>query len=185
MRKAQDAAVAALKDHTPIVREVLRASGSAEDRVAAAWLLGYAPDKKLIATDLVAAARDPNGSVRNNATRALGIIAEYAAANPAFGISIEPDVFLDLLRSVTWTDRNKGSFLLDEMTKSDARELLHALRTRALPELVEMARWKSDGHACPAVRILARVAGWEEQKALRAWREGSLEKLIAAATGAK
>ena len=185
LRKTQDAAIALLKDNTPLVQEVLRSSSSAEDRGAAAWLLGYAPDKKAITADLVAAARDPAATVRNNATRALGAIAALATAKPALGISIEPEVFLDMLRSVTWTDRNKVSFLLDGMTESGAPELLRTLRARALPELVEIARWKSDGHAFPAVRILGRIAGWEEERTLRTWREGGLEKVIAAATDAK
>ena len=182
LRKAQDAAIAQLKENTAMVREVLRASSNAEDRRAAAWLLGYAPDKKAIAADLVEAARDPDGTVRNNATRALGAIATLAAARPALGIVIKPDVFLDMLRSVTWTDRNKVSFLLDGMTKSGATELLRTLRERALPELIEIARWKSDGHAFPAIRILGRIAGWEDQRILRTWHEGGLETIIAAAS---
>jgi hypothetical protein len=185
LRKPQDAAVAHLKENASLVRDVLKSSSNADDRRAAAWLLGYAPDKKSITADLVAAARDPDGTVRNNATRALAIIAEFAATRPALGISIEPDVFLDMLRSVTWTDRNKVSFLLDGMTKTGAAELLRTLRERAMPELIEMARWKSDGHAFPAIRILGRIAGWEDQRIFRTWREGGVEKLIAAASAAK
>lgn len=131
------------------------------------------------------AARDPDGSVRNNATRALGVIATFAAAKPALGITIEPDVFLDMLCSVTWTDRNKVSFLLDGMTKSGAPALPRTLRERALPELIDMARWKSEGHAFPGVRILGRIAGWDEQKIMRTWREGGVDKIIAAATAAQ
>lgn len=185
LRKSQDAAVAQLREKSALVREVLRSSGSAADRGAAAWLLGYAPDKKAIAADLVAAARDPDGTVRNNATRALGAIAAFAAANPELGISIEPEVFIDMLRSVTWTDRNKVSFLLDGMTKSGGAELLRTLRERALPELIDIARWKSEGHAFPGVRILGRIAGWEEQRTIRTWKEGGVEAIIAAATAVR
>lgn len=188
MRKAQDAAVEQLKAHTAVVQEILRSSRHAEDRGAAAWLLGYAPAKKVIAADLVAAARDPNGSVRNNATRALGIIVEYATAHPELGIVIESEVFLDMLRSVTWTDRNKVTFLLDGMTKSGPRaaELRRTLREQRMPELIEIARWKSDGHAFPAIRILGRIAGWDEKTIiLSARREEGLEKLIAAASAVK
>jgi len=185
LRKLQDAAVAQLMEKSALVREVLRSSGSAADRGAAAWLLGYAADKKTITADLVTAARDPDGTVRNNATRALGAIASFAAANPALGITIEPDVFLDMLRSVTWTDRNKVSFLLDGMTRSGAAELLRTLRERALPELIDIARWKSEGHAFPGVRILGRIAGWEEQRIMRTWKEGGVETIIAATTAAR
>ena len=181
MRKAQDAAVEKLKPNTAVVRDVLKSSRHADDRVAAAWLLGYAPDKKEITADLVDAARDPNSSVRNNATRALGAIAELAAAKPGLGIVIEPEIFLDMLRSVTWTDRNKVTFLLDGMSKSNATALLATLRARALPELIEMARWKSEGHAFPSVRILGRIAGWDDDRTTKAWRDGGLETIIAAA----
>jgi len=185
LRKAQEAAIAQLKASASVVQDVLRSSGSASDRGAAAWLLGYAPDKKAIAAELVAAARDPDSTVRNNATRALGAVAKLAAAQPALGIVIEPDVFVDMLRSVTWTDRNKVSFLLDGMTAFGAPELLRTLHARALPELIEIARWKSKGHAFPAVRILGRIAGWKDEQILRTWRDGGLEKIVAAATAAK
>jgi hypothetical protein len=185
LRKAQETAIAQLKSRVSVVQEVLHTSGSASDRGAAAWLLGYAPDKRAITADLVTAARDPDSTVRNNATRALGAIAKLAAAQPALGITIEPDVFLDMLHSVTWTDRNKASFLLDEMTTSGASELLRTLRARALPELIEIARWKSEGHAGPGVRILGRIAGWGDRQTLRIWSDGGLEEIIAAATAAK
>lgn len=185
LRKSQDAAVAAMKEHTAIVQEVLRTSRYAEDRRAAAWLLGYAPDKKAIIADLVSAARDPDGAVRNNATRALGAITTLAQAQPALGISIPPDIFIDMLRSVTWTDRNKASFLLDGLTKSRDPELLRTLRERALPELIDIARWKSDGHAYPGIRILGRIAGWGDQDTFHRVRKDGLDKLIAAASARK
>jgi hypothetical protein len=184
MRKVQEAAVVALKTHQAVVEEVLKSSSHDDDRRAAAWLLGYARDKKAITPALVDAARDADSSVRNNATRALGVIATYAAAHPNLGITIDPAVFLEMLGSVTWTDRNKVSFLLDGMTKNNP-ELLRTLRAQALPELIEIARWKSEGHAFPAIRILGRIAGWDDQRTMRAAAEGGLEKIIMAATAAK
>ena len=181
LRRAQDAALAIMKDETAVVQAVLKSSAHADDRRAAAWLLGYAPDKRSIAADLVDAARDPDATVRNNATRALGAIVDFAAGRPDLGIQIDPSVFIDMLGSVTWTDRNKASFLLSSMTKTAAPELLRTLRARSLPELNELARWKSQGHAYPAIRILGRIAGWQDEQALRAWREGKVESLIAAA----
>src|SRR5687767_2747664 len=46
LREAQEAAIARIKDNTSLVRDVLKSSANADDRRAAAWLLGYAPDKK-------------------------------------------------------------------------------------------------------------------------------------------
>jgi hypothetical protein len=62
---------------------------------------------------------------------------------------------------------------------SVVREVLHS----SVPELTEMARWKSDGHTFPAIRILGRIAGWKNEEIWRAWREGDVEKIIAAASG--
>jgi uncharacterized membrane protein len=181
LRKPQDLAIVQLEANTAAVRDVLRSSRFEQDRAAAAWLLGYAPDKKAIVPDLVEAARDADATVRNNATRALGVIAELAAAQPRLGISIPPDLFVDMLHSVTWTDRNKVSFLLMSMTNSGEPELLRMLRARALPELVEIARWKSKGHALPAALILGRIAGWKDEHTAEVWNEGGAEKIIAAA----
>lgn len=186
MRKPQDAAVVALKTQTTVVQDALLNSASAEDRRAAAWLLGYAPDKKVIVPALLEAARDPDSVVRNNATRALGPIASYADANPHLGISIPPDIYIDMLQSVTWTDLNKASFVLMGLTTKRDPALLRTLHERALPVLIDMARWKSEGHASPAIRILARIAGWSEEEALRpTTRGGRIEELIAAASAAK
>jgi hypothetical protein len=64
--------------------------------------------------------------------------------------------------------------------------LLRTLREQRMPELIEIARWKSDGHAFPAIRILGRIAGWDEKTSiLTARREEGLEKLIAAASAVK
>jgi hypothetical protein len=76
--------------------------------------------------------------------------------------------------------RRPQAFLLDGISKSNATALLPTLRARALPELIEMARWKSEGHAFPSVRILGRIAGWDDNQTLKVWREGGLEKIIAA-----
>jgi len=183
MRKAQLAAIELVRADVDTVRRVLHQAADAQERTAAAWLLGYAPDKRTITADLVAAARDPDSTVRNNATRALGAIAELAAKQPALGIRIDPTVFIDMLDSLTWTDRNKGLFVVEGLTKSPSPELFAALRARALPDLIEMARWKSTGHALAAVFILGHLAGWDEMRAMRDYDQGKLDALIAAAWG--
>jgi hypothetical protein len=47
--------------------------------------------------------------------------------------------------------------------------------------LVEMARWKSDGHAKPAFVILGRIAGYSDDAANAAWVRGERELVIGAA----
>ena len=144
------------------------------------WLLGYAPDKTAVTSDLIDAARDPNAKVRNNVTRALGAIAVLAAAKPELGIHIDPSVFIEMLDSVTWTDRNKASFLFEGLTRSKSPDLLALLRHRSLHDLKEMARWKS-GHALTAALILGRVAGWSDEQTYKAWVGGRREDILTAA----
>jgi hypothetical protein len=53
-----------------------------------------------------------------------------------------------------------------------------------LPALVEMARWKSPGHALPAYLVLGRVAGLDENELWQAWNQGEREKVITRALAA-
>ena len=59
------------------------------------------------------------------------------------------------------------------------------LRERALPSLVEMARWKTLSHALPAFVLLGRIAGLPENQVQAAWTRGDRESVIAAATKKK
>ena len=60
-------------------------------------------------------------------------------------------------------------------------ELLAALRKRALAPLIEMARWKSKGHALPAFFILSRIAGCSDEVAYDLWERGDRNAAIDAA----
>jgi hypothetical protein len=55
------------------------------------------------------AGHDPDDSVRNNAVRALAVLAQSSSAMAA---RIPASGFIDMLNSGTWVDRNKGAFLL-------------------------------------------------------------------------
>ena len=149
-----------------ILLRVLHESADAEHRAASATVLGYVSDKAAITDDLVDAALDSNALVRNNATRSLAVIAQYAAANPELGIEIRADPFVDMLNSGVWTDLNKGSWMLSSLTKSRDPELLRHLQEHALQPLIDMCRWKSEGHAAAACVILQRILGLPEQESL-------------------
>ena len=94
---------------------------------------------------------DPNGNVRNNAMRALALFAGMtpSAGRPLVRVPAEP--FVGLLRSLVWTDRNKASLALMGLTARRDPDLLEKLRREAIEPLIEMARWKSMGHAEPAL----------------------------------
>ena len=186
---AQDSTVRAVQQefiriaarHTDTLISVLRTSANAEHRALAAQILAYGANRQTTARELLRAVRDPNDGVRNNATRALGVLAGWAIQNPAAGVRIPPDPFIDFLNSISWTDRNKGVFALAALTGSRDAAMLAELRRRALPALIEMARWKSAGHALLPFIVLARVAGLDDGAAFQAWQNGQVEAVIARA----
>jgi hypothetical protein len=164
-----------------ILREVLRDSLDADQRALAAEVLGYAPDHRAVVRDLVFAMSDPNSNVRNNAMRALAILARYAESHPSAGIKVPTHPFINLLNSLVWSDRNKASFALIALIKNRDPALLEKLRERDLPALIEMARWKTPGHANTFCVILGRIAGLSEKEIEDDLQHGEKEKIIAAA----
>ena len=159
------------------------AEPDAEHRALAAQILAYAPNKRDVIDDLVYGMNDPSEGVRNNAMRALAVIAHAASAarQPTLHIPAEP--FVGLLNSPIWSDRNKASLALANLSESRDPEILATLRNRAMSPLVEMARWKSEGHAVPALVILGRIAGQSEEDVQAALMRGDREAVINAALG--
>lgn len=145
--------------------ELLQAtdSASAKDREAASETLGYANQSKEQIAALMRATRDPDDEVRNNATRALGVMLrsgiKLAGEIPAEG-------FIAMLNSGVWKDRNKATAVLWSMTTARDPELLAKLRAEALDSLIEMASWSSPGHAAMSRLILGRVAGMPDERIL-------------------
>lgn len=180
-RAVQEEFIEAASAHVPRLREVLATSGDPGHRALAGQILAYAADKRAIAPDLVAAVRDPDPAVRNVAMRALWIIASYASAHPDLRVEIAPDPFVDLLHSIVWTDRNKASLVLMELSAARDRALLETLRARAFEPLLAMARWENPGHALPGLVLLGRVAGLSEEAIFAAVSEGRHQTIIEAA----
>jgi len=154
--------------HENAIRRVLASSGDGGQRAIAAELMGYTRRSQAQIAALVKASQDPDSEVRNNATRALWVM---AASNPKTAARIPAAGFIEMLYSPSWTDRNKSSALLEALTRSRNPKLLQTLRDQAREPLVEMARWHNPGHAYAARLILGRCAGIPE---------GQLAKLVAA-----
>ena len=167
------------------LREVLRNCSDDEQRAAAAYVITYAPDKRAIVDDLQFALRDADPSVRANAVQGLMAVAVYARLNPEFGIRIEPTWFIEMLNSLSWSDRNHALKALQILTDNRDASTMGQLRERALPALAEMSRWKTLAHALPAFVLTGRVAGLTEQQIEDAWTRGDREMVIAAALGGK
>jgi hypothetical protein len=158
-----------------LLSKVLATSSDDQHRVMAAHLLGYGRQSKSQITALARASHDSDSTVRNNATRALLVLAE---SNPRIAAQIPSESYVDLLMSGNWTDLNKASFLLSAITRSRNAEALTQLRGReTLERLIEMARWRT-GHAEAARRILGRVAGIDEERLQQLITAGQVEVII-------
>jgi HEAT repeat protein len=160
--------------HEEQIVHVLESSGRAEQRAMAADALGYAQPRQTAA--LVRAARDPDSGVRNNATRALG---EILRADPSAAAQIAPEAFIELVRSGTWSDRNKGCLTLWPLTQSRDPQLLARIKSEAGDALWEIARWRNVGWAFCARVVLGRAAGIPEDR-LNALASGPLDAFVAA-----
>jgi hypothetical protein len=172
--------VALAQKHLEDLRRVLRNSGDDEQRAIAAYVIGYAPRKRQVVDDLQYALKDVDDTVRSNAIRALAAVAVYAKLNPEAEVKIAPTWFIEMLNSVAWTDRNNAAVALVNLTESRDPSALDQIRQRALPAVVEMARWQYLQHALPAYILLGRVAGMPEQEIQDTWSKGEREKVIAA-----
>jgi hypothetical protein len=178
VRSVQEQFLSYAAAHVKTLRHVLRNAADAEQRRMAACIIGYAPHKREVVDDLLYAVRDADEGVRNNATRALNAIAALAQRQPEQRIRIEPTPFIAMLNSIVWSDRNKAAAVLMSLTGNRPARVLDPLRERALPSLVEMARWKSPGHALPAYLLLGRIAALEENAIWQAWTRGEREQVI-------
>jgi len=177
LRAKQLAAREYATHHEQLVLRVLASSKDAEQRIAAAHILGYARQSKEQIAALVRASYDTDDTVRNNAIRALGVLAQ---SSPKVAARIPAEQFIAMLNSGSWTDRNKAGFLLDELSRRRDPELLTQLRSQALDSLIEMARWRSRGHAGTARILLGRIAGIEETHLGQLVDAGEVEQILKA-----
>ncbi len=169
--------------HLGDLRNVMRNSADDEQRAIATFLIGYAPKKDQVAEDLQFALRDADPGVRANAARAIVALAVYARLHADSGIKLEPTWFIEMVNSLSWSDRERALKALQILTDGRDAQMLEQLRNRALPALVEMSRWKTLEHALPAFVLTGRVAGLSEQQIQDAWTRGDRESVIAAALG--
>jgi hypothetical protein len=181
VRAAQEKFLPLANRNLPLLRQVLYRSSNAEHRAFAAQLIAYYDDKNSIVKDLVYGMSDENEAVRNSSIRALGVLARYALNSPKKKISVPAASFIDLLNSLEWTDRNKASLALWQLTEKRDRNTLLSLRKNALESLIEMSRWKTAGHALSSFVLLARIGGVPEDEIMKLWESGEREKVISMA----
>jgi hypothetical protein len=147
--------------HEAEIRNVLAHSSDARHRAIAAGALGYARRSERQVSALVNASLDADDGVRNDAVRALAVL---AGADRELARRIPATTFVGLVASGTWSDHNKGAAVLEALSRGRDPKLLGQLRAEALDNLVEMARWRSAGHSYTARVTLGRVAGIEDSR---------------------
>jgi len=162
-----------------LLREVLRNSADEEHRSAAAYVIGYAPQKAELVGDLQYALRDPDSSVRNHAMRSLLALAVLQQLEPQSGIKVQPTWFIEMLNSISWSDRNNAAVSLVNLTETRDENVISQLRERATGALLDMAMWKHLPHALPAFILLGRIAGMPETEIQDLWSKGERDKLVA------
>jgi HEAT repeat protein len=170
---------------------VLRDATDEEQRAMAAYVIGYATDKRKVVDDLQYALHDPDDTVRNNASRSLAAFAvlahqqRIAAAKQEEKdrdmeaiVKVSPTWFVAMLNSLVWSDRNNAAVTLVTLTDDRDPETLDLIKSRALPSLVEMASWKHLPHALPAYILLGRVLGLPEQELQDTWSKGERMSVV-------
>lgn len=160
-----------------IIRRVLRNGADEQQRAAAAYIIGYAPKKRLVVDDLQYALQDPAESVRANAMRSLEAIA-VLARDPELGVKVEPTWFIEMLNSIVWSDRHRAAAALVQLTESRDPSILRQLQDRGLNSLVEMAQWRTLRHALPGFLLLGRTAGVPEAQIHSAWENGDRAQAV-------
>jgi len=183
-RKIQDRFPLFATEHLAELRDVLRNSSDEEQRAIAAYIIGYSPNKLDVINDLQYALKDADAGVRSNATRSLVAIEVLSKLEPNLGIKISPTWFIEMLNSLSWSDRNRGVSALWILTAQPNAGVLDQIRDRALESLIEMSRWKTLAHALPPYLLLGRVLGLPEDQVKDAWSRGDREWVIAQATSA-
>ena len=150
--------------HEALVFSVLTDSSDARQRAVAAQTAGYVEHSSEQIRVLYQAARDPDKDVRNNAIRALGVL---VASEIELSAPMPESLFIELLSSGIWADRNKAIAVLAELTRSRNARVLAAIKERSLDALIECARWRWIGHSYWPRVILGRIAGIEEKTVVK------------------
>ena len=188
-RSIQKGFVGSVPLNLPILAKVVRESSDPEERAAAAYLLQYTPrgprTTSIMMDGLQWALRDEEDIVRDRAMNSMRAVIVGAKLHPDQGVKIEPTWLIELMNSVVWSDRFHASQALAELTENRDPETLALLKSRALPSVIEMARWHDLKHALPSFILAGRLAGLDDKKIKQAWVSEDREGVLKAALGDK
>lgn len=178
----QRAFVPLAKKYLDTLHRVIRDSRDSDQRAMAAYIMQYGPrgphTSQELVNDLQFALRDTDDTVRANAIRSLTAMYVGAKLHPEQGVTIQSTWFVELLNSIVWSDRHNASVALVNMTEDHNSDTLHLIRQRALPSVIEMARWHDLSHALPAFILAGRLAGLDEKAIQAAWVSPDHEEVL-------
>lgn len=177
-RDAQMKFVELAARHGETLKAALKGAEDSGVRAMAAYILGYAADKRTVVDDLQGGLRDPEQEVRAAAASALRAIS-VPARDKEKGIVVRATWFVEMLNSVVLGDRLEGSRTLNLMFDELSEGTVAQIRERALPSLFEMARWRHLPHALPAYLLLGRVAGAAQDEVQAEWEAGRRDEMLA------
>jgi len=130
IRAVQATLPALVAENLQELRDVLRDSGDEYQRAVAADLLPYALAKAEIVDSLREALTDNDPLVRSNAVHGLTALALLERSDAGSRVRVSPTWFIDMLQSVTWTDRTKAAWALEILTQD--RDIFTLSRLRIL-----------------------------------------------------
>jgi hypothetical protein len=150
-----------VRAHEAAIYDVLENCSDSEQRARAAVAIGFAQQSPRQVAALLRASRDPDADVRDESTRAVGVLVQSGLplASP-----IPAADFIEMCASGNWMDRNKASMVLFPLTQSRDPQLLAQLEKGAWGPLMEMARWRDTGHALAPRIILGRIRGIRDDR---------------------
>jgi hypothetical protein len=161
--------------NTGTLIRVLNSCPEETQRAVSATILGYANQSSRQVAGLVAASFDASDLVRNNAIRALAVL---AGSSPGVTAQIPIQKYSAHMRSLSWFDRNKTVALLEAVSRKKDPKVMGILREHMLTPLREMAQWKSSNHALVAALVLGRMAGLEESRILQLCLTGNVAPIL-------
>lgn len=177
-RVAQQRLEALAELHETLLLRAALEAADPEVRAVAAYVAGYARDKAAAAKALQLALRDPEPAVRRNAARALKGIAYLALTGGGGDLRVQPTWFVEMLNSVVLSDRMEAAQVLSMYVERGNESAAAQIRERALPSLLEMARWQHLPHALPAYWLLGAVGGVPQEELEKAWAAGERERMV-------
>lgn len=142
-----------VKKHSRDLGEILEFDRRADFRAAAAFLLAYQKDGKNLVKQMLGRIRDADPTVRNNALRVLGDVAEF---HSELIIPIKP--VIEAFEFPRVSDRSKAlylAYLLSLNSQQSRDEILKA----SVPTLLQMMTSRQPDHRDLSHSILRKISG--------------------------